>query len=324
MTDDLSSTTEQPMAFEIKVGKVSITVVVESCAPLLALGEIFPAATEEMLADIRTGDTDAWFEKSTDKLVVAIQGFVVRSEGKTIVVDTCVGDCKSRVREAFDHATQGWLKRLADSGTPPEHVDFVVSTHFHVDHVGGHTRGVEGRWQPSFPNARYLFVEAELDFWQGEGGLPGIARTGNYMDDSITPILDAGLADIVAGDHRITTEVRLTPTPGHSPGHVCVVIESEGERAILSGDMFHSPLQCRYPELSTRFCDDPAKSAATRMRFFEENFNQSTLVIPAHFPFPTAGHLCCDGRGKRFRFLDPGALAKIWSSRFCSRPDIDS
>ncbi|WP_322881390.1 MBL fold metallo-hydrolase [Pandoraea sputorum] len=311
MTHEISDNTVQPMAFELKVGKVVITVVVESCAPLLALGEIFPDATEEMLADIRTGDTDAWFDKSTDKLVVAIQGFVVRSEEKTIIVDTCVGDCKSRVREAFDHATQGWLKRLADSGTPPEQVDFVVSTHFHVDHVGGNTRRVEGRWQPSFPNARYLFVDAELDFWQGDGGAAGIARTGNYMDDSIAPILEAGLADIVSGDHRITSEVRLTPTPGHSPGHVCVVIESGDDRAILSGDMFHSPLQCRHPALSTRFCDDPAKSAETRIAFVEQNVNRSTLVIPAHFPFPTAGHLRCDANGKRFMFIDPRELTKI-------------
>ncbi|VVE71019.1 MBL fold metallo-hydrolase [Pandoraea captiosa] len=311
MTYEISENTAQPMAFEMKVGKVVVTVVVESCAPLLALSEIFPNATETMLDDIRSGDTDAWFDKASDKLVVAIQGFVVRSEGKIIIVDTCVGDCKSRVREVFDQATQGWLQRLADSGAPPEQVDFVVCTHFHVDHVGGNTRKVEGRWAPSFPNARYLFVDAELDFWRSEGGRAGIARTGDYMDDSIAPILEAGLADIVSGDHRITGEVRLTPTPGHSPGHVCVVIESGGERAILSGDMFHSPLQCRHPALSTRFCDNPEQSAATRIAFVEGNANQPTLVIPAHFPFPTAGHLCCDGHGTHFRFVDPDTLTRI-------------
>ncbi|VVE00096.1 MBL fold metallo-hydrolase [Pandoraea anhela] len=299
------------MAFEMKVGKVVVTVIVESCAPLLALSEIFPGATDSMLAEIRTGDTDAWFDKSSDRLVVAIQGFVVRSEGKIIVVDTCVGDCKSRVRDVFDHATQGWLERLAESGTHPAQVDTVVSTHFHVDHVGGNTRRVDGRWQPSFPNARYLFVEAELDFWQGDGGAAGIARTGDYLGDSIRPILDAGLADIVAGDHRITSEVSLMPTPGHSPGHVCVVIESAEDCAILSGDMFHSPLQCRHPSLSTRFCDDPAQSAATRIAFVEQNADQRTLVIPAHFPFPSAGHLCRDAHGTHFRFVDRDALTWI-------------
>ncbi|VVE04071.1 putative quorum-quenching lactonase YtnP [Pandoraea nosoerga] len=299
------------MTFGMKVGNATVTVVVESCAPLLALSEIFPDATDSMLAEIRTGENDAWFDKLTDRLVVAIQGFVVRSEGKIIVVDTCVGDCKSRVRHGFDHASLGWLDRLAASGTPPECVDTVVCTHFHVDHVGGNTRMVDGRWQPSFPNARYLFVDAELDFWQGDGAAPGIARTGDYMADSIAPILDAGLADIVRGDHRITGEVRLMPTPGHSPGHVCVVIESGDDRAILSGDLFHSPLQCRHPALSTRFCDDPAKSAATRTAFVERHANQPTLVIPAHFPFPSAGRLCRDAHGTRFEFVAREALTPV-------------
>jgi len=120
-----------------------------------------------------------------------------------VLVDTCVGDCKKRVRPEFDGARWNWLDRLAAAGIAPHLVDIVLSTHLHVDHIGWHTQWLDGRWQPTFPNARYLFVDTEYDYWCSTEGRQALQRTGDYVEDSIKPVFDAGLADIIDAHHVI-------------------------------------------------------------------------------------------------------------------------
>jgi glyoxylase-like metal-dependent hydrolase (beta-lactamase superfamily II) len=183
-------------------------------------------------------------------------------------------------------------------------VDYVVCSHFHVDHVGWNTRLVDGRWVPTFPNARYLFAQAEWDYWWSSKGRWGRERAGDYMADSVLPVAEAGLVDFVEMDHKIDPFVSLVPAPGHTPGLVCVSIRSQGAEALLAGDVMHTPLQLVYPDWSTRFCADASQSRETRLAFLERYADSGILILPAHFPAPTAGYIERDRQAYRFRYHD--------------------
>ena len=297
-----------PRTFHI--GTVSITVLVESSGPLLHPAELYPDSTPQSIAAEREWLAPHLYDPDSDRLVLAMQSFLLRSEGRTILVDTCVGDCKPRVRKDFDRVEWGWISRLKQAGVSPEHIDIVLSTHLHVDHVGWHTRLENNRWVPTFPNARYLFVNPEYAYWSSEAGKTALQRTGDYVEDSVRPVFEAGLADLVQPDHRIDDALRLVHTPGHTPGHVCVEISSAGQHAIISGDLLHHPLQCRFPQWSTRFCTDPDQARVTRLAFMAQHAKQRTLLFPAHFPAPTAGRLHVAQEGDQlsygYEFADPG------------------
>lgn len=287
-----------------RAGDVSIDRVVESEYPRLSPFELLPDLTSDLLEQNLHWMAPRFLDAEKKLLTICMQGFVVRSHGKIILVDTCVGDCKQRVRQDFLGRQWNWLDRLRGAGVEPERVDYVVCTHFHVDHVGWNTRLEDGRWVPTFPNARYLFTPEEYDFWRSEAGRLGLQRTGDYMEDSVLPVLEAGLVDFVPMNHRIDAHVRLHPAPGHTPGLVTVNIDSQGKRAILAGDVLHTPLQCRFPEWSTRFCADAMKSRETRVAFMAACSGTNILVIPSHFPSPSAGYFDRDGKAYRFRFVE--------------------
>jgi glyoxylase-like metal-dependent hydrolase (beta-lactamase superfamily II) len=160
----------------------------------------------------------------------------------------------------------------------------------HVDHVGWNTRLVDGHWQPTFTNARYLYNTAEYQHWKVE---PQVY--GPVFEDSVQPIFDAGLADLVDETHRITDEVWLEPTPGHTPGHVSVHVASRGEEAVITGDMIHHPCQIHHPEWSSLADWHADMSARTRAGFVERYADRPVLIIGTHFAAPTAGRIRRDG-----------------------------
>jgi glyoxylase-like metal-dependent hydrolase (beta-lactamase superfamily II) len=294
--------TEPRTRFDI--GEVSLTRVVESEIPLLDPAEIYPDSTPTIIEANLDWLAPRFYDPASRLLVITIQGFVVRIRERIIVVDTCVGDCKSRRRAPFDQQQWDWIGRLAAAGVRPEDVDTVICTHFHVDHVGWNTRLENGRWVPTFPNARYLFTKDEWAFWKGDAARAQRDRSGDYIGDSVMPIAEAGLADFVAMDHRINDEVSLAPQPGHTPGLVGVALRSGGERALLASDLLHSPLQCRYPDWSTRFCIDPDQSRRTRIEFLHRHAGTGIMVVPTHFPSPSAGTIERDGQAFRFHSLE--------------------
>lgn len=229
-------------------------------------------------------------------LLQTIQCLVIDVGDLRIAVDTCVGNDKERSNEGW-HRLQGpFLDDLAAAGYPPASFTHVICTHLHVDHVGWNTRLVDGAWVPTFPNARYLFVTPELEHWRDEAGL---FEGEDVYGDSVAPIVDAGLADLVALDHAVCDEIRFQPTVGHTPGHISVVIESDGERAIITGDMVHSPVQLADPDLSSMFDTDSGQARATRRETFPGWADGETLVIGTHFGPPSAGTLHPDGDGYR-------------------------
>ena len=229
------------------------------------------------------------FVDSEGFLLQRIQCLVIEVGGKRIAVDTCVGNDKPRANPGWNNLQLPFLADMEAAGFPADSIDFVICTHLHVDHVGWNTRLVDGEWVPTFTNARYIFAAPELDHWANEP-----SNDGDVFGDSVAPIVAAGLADRVEMDHVVCEGVRLDPTPGHTPGHVSVVIESLGKRAVITGDMIHTPIQIADVELSSSFDTDPLQAAVTRHEFLER-YNDGTLVIGTHWGGPGAGSVRRDG-----------------------------
>ena len=270
-------------------GASTLQRIVESDGPMLSPFEIFPECTHEHLHSNRGWLQPRFQEPNSGILKIAIQSFLIRQNGLTILVDSCAGnDKEARERPAFRRAQWPWLERLREAGVAPEDVDIVLCTHLHVDHVGWNTRLENGRWVPTFPNARYLIGRQEFEHWTRAGSAV-LARTGDYISDSVLPVFSSGQADLIEDEHAVANEISIEPAPGHTPGQLMVRLGSSRDQAVLCADLMHHPLQLRYPEWSTRFCSDPAQARATRIEFLNAHANSGRLVFPAHFPNPTGG-----------------------------------
>jgi len=214
------------------------------------------------------------------------QGFVVQAPGKegrrVIVVDSCIEDLESL-------------------GITRHEVDTVLCTHLHFDHVGWNTYKdpATGEYKPTFPNARYLFGRKEYDAWENLIRHDG-HHTDTHLIECVDPIVRAGMADFIDADHRISDEIRCEPSHGHTPGHVHVCIESKGERAVITGDLMHHPMQCAMPHRAATFDMDKEAGRQTRMGFVEKYADSGVLVIGAHFAEPTAGHIATGDDGARW------------------------
>ncbi len=272
-----------------QIGDVRVTQIVELTTA--SLGKyILPQATPDVLTPIR------WLAPFLDdgQPLLSIHTLVVESQGETLLVDTCIGNDKERAYPKWHRMQGDFLARFRAAGFSEDRVDQVMCTHMHVDHVGWNTRLVEGRWVPTFARARYLFAEAEWAHWSVEP-----QEYGPVFEDSVQPVMEAGLAHLVPGDHRVTDEVWLEPTPGHTPGHVSVHIASAGEEAVITGDMIHHPCQIAHPHWSSTADWNQEMSANTRGTFLERYADRPVLIIGTHFAAPTAGRIVRDGEAYR-------------------------
>lgn len=276
-----------------QVGDARITRVVEAEGPTPG-SFLFAEATPEKLLQ------HVWlqphFMTAEGMLISSIHAFIVESRGKVVVVDTCVGNDKPREVKNWHMRKGRFLEDMAEAGFARERVTTVLCTHLHVDHVGWNTRLERGRWVPTFPNARYLIGRREWDYWSKAQD----AFDRAIQDDSVRPVLDAGLADMVDSDFQVTPEVRLEPTPGHTPGHVSVRISSKGEEAVITGDLMHHPVQCALPAMGSRFDVDPEAARQTRRAFLEKYKDGKALVLGTHFAAPTGGRIVRDAGNFRF------------------------
>jgi len=234
------------------------------------------------------------FATPEGRMIISFQCFVLRSQGRTAMIDTCIGNDRQREFPVFTNMQTTFLEDLAAAGFPHEEVTDVLCTHLHFDHVGWNTRLVDGRWVPTFPQARYLFGRREYEHWKHLHETHGYHDL-HHMDDSVMPVLDAGLVEFIEPDFKLTDEVSLIPTPGHTPGHVSVLIQSKGQSAVITGDMMHNPIQIAVPEREGRFDMDKSAAARTRGEFVRRFNGTPTLVIGSHFSEPTAGHIVPDG-----------------------------
>jgi len=278
-----------------QIGDVRITRIVEMVTPVPPEGLIPTLTAAEV--ERNASWLKPHFMDDDGNFVLSIHALCVESQGRKIVVDTCVGN--NRVIPAFGGLTLDtpFLESLAAAGFAREDVDTVVCTHLHFDHVGWNTMLVDDKWVPTFPNARYVICRGEWEHWSVEATDESYAAT---LEDAVRPVVDAGLVDFVAPDHRVTDEIRLEPTPGHTPGHVAVHVESGGRHAFITGDLAHHPIQWAEPARSSAPDTDPEQSGATRRRLLAEYADTDVLVIGTHFAPPCSGHLVSDGDGFRF------------------------
>jgi glyoxylase-like metal-dependent hydrolase (beta-lactamase superfamily II) len=224
---------------------------------------------------------------------MSIHALVVETPSRRIVVDTCLGNDKENRRiPTWNRLQTSFLSDLAAAGYARETIDTVICTHLHVDHVGWNTMLVEGRWVPTFPNARYLMGRIEFAHWASQHEREDMSAV---LADSVTPVWEAGLVDLVETDHRICGEVSLVPSLGHTPGHVSVRIASQGEEALITGDFMHHPCQIAHPEWSSTADSDPVEAQLTREHMLTHFADAPILVIGTHFAGRTAGHVVRDG-----------------------------
>lgn len=280
----------------LRVGTFEIDRVVENEGPFAALEFLLPGIAPELVAAHSDWLVPRYIDPADGRVIMAFQSFVLRTGRHTILIDTCVGNDKPRpLRPTWHMQRHPFLERLRATGTAPEGVDFVLCTHLHADHVGWNTQLADGRWVPTFPNARYIFARREYEHWEQahRAALASNAEPPNHgsFADSVLPVVEAGRAVLVESDHAIEDGVRLEAAPGHTPGN-CVLHARDGpDHAIFVGDVFHTAVQLADPSLSSQFCADPVRSAQTRRALCERYADSATTVLAAHFPTPVAGSI---------------------------------
>jgi len=271
-------------AHAIQLGEVTITPVVEIGRSPFPTTSMLPDSTPEAIAAHHAWLKPSFFDDATGDLASRIQTFIVRTPEHTVLIDTCVGNDKNREGNALWHMRSGgYLDDLAAAGIAPADVDYVICTHLHVDHVGWNTRlerkaGGREHWVPTFPKARYIFAGEEWEYWRHEKDL--------CIADSVVPVVEEGQAMLVDSHHTVDAWLQFEPSPGHTPGHVCVRVSTRAGHAVFSGDLMHRTVQVAEPQWNSQFCYDGARARKTREAFVEQHADSGVLLLPAHFPRP--------------------------------------
>ena len=230
------------------------------------------------------------FVDDKGKILLSIHALLVESEGRRILVDTCVGNDKPRPGFAdFNNLHTPFLADMEKAGVSRDSVDTVICTHLHLDHVGWNTMLVNGRWVPTFPKAKYIMADRELTHWtQKEKDDPSAVP---WITDSVLPIVEAKRAQIVKSDFVLNESIQFIPTPGHTIDHYSVLVGQPGQDAFITGDMIHSPIQGKYPELGMRADYDSRQAGQTRRKVFDRFCDTSTIMCVVHFPSPSTGRV---------------------------------
>ncbi len=271
------------------IGDIRVARVVENEGPFAPVGFLLPQFRQELLLEHR------WLQPAyvdeEMRAMMSFHSYVLRTSRRTILIDGCVGNGKERPQRPMWHRQEGpYLDRLAQAGVRPEQVDVVFCTHLHADHVGWNTRLRDGRWAPTFPNARYVFARREYEHWE-KLHRAGQAPNHDSFADSVLPVMEAKQADLVESDHEIESGIHLEAAYGHTPGTCLLHVGSRGEHGVFIGDVMHSPVQLADPGLSSRFCSDAVQAAATRRALCERYAETASLLFTAHFPAPSAARI---------------------------------
>lgn len=282
----------------MQLGEIQISRILEMETPFMDFAAMFQDLSPDLLEEHRH-----WMEPTalcprTGKIIIAVQTYVIRTPHHTILVDTCVGCDKTNTffPEWHQRTDDTWYRRLLASGLNPAEVDYVFCTHLHGDHCGWNTRLVDGRWVPTFPNAHYIIAETEIEHARATGH--------PAYRESVLPVIEAGQVIAAASDHAIDDHVWLEATPGHTPGHVSVHLQSGRERAVLTGDLIHSPIQCLYPHWRYWIDYDAQQAITTRRHFLDARADDGALVLTSHFPSPSIGRVVRYQGAFNFRFED--------------------
>jgi glyoxylase-like metal-dependent hydrolase (beta-lactamase superfamily II) len=224
---------------------------------------------------------------------IVSQSWIVIIDGRVVVVDPCTGNGRNFPDFPPAHMLDTpYLERFAATGMRPEDVDYVVCTHLHMDHCGWNTLLREGRYVPTFPNARYVMGQREFDRWDSRrpDHAPVPANAGTF-ENSVLPVLEAGLAELVPDTFRISASLQIEPAPGHTVGHSLLHLDCGARQAYFVGDAFHHPVEMIHPDLDSRTSENFPLAHQTRVRIIDTCLAGNALVIPAHFPCAFGGAL---------------------------------
>lgn len=299
------------MAHDLKqwqFGDVRVTRIEESAGLGFQADYLLPDWTDEAVAEHLHWLVPGYFDPGARRTITSIHTWLVQTPSHTVLIDTCAGNHKDRPwSPRFHQLDTPWLERLAAAGVTPNDVDFVLCTHLHTDHVGWNTQLKDGRWIPTFPNAKYVFSRIEHDHWSPASN-PELAisrpdRAATYTD-SVLPVVLSNQALILDGSHDIDNWLSIEPAPGHTPGHIVIRLRGHGGRtsAVFTGDIMHHPIQVVKPHWNSCFCDLPEQARATRTRVLEHCVEEGAMLMPAHFAHPHVGRIEHKAGGFRLVF----------------------
>jgi glyoxylase-like metal-dependent hydrolase (beta-lactamase superfamily II) len=275
------------------VGEVEILRVEESLGRGFQPNQLLPDWNAADIAPHLPWLAPTYYDPDADRIVASIHSWVLKTRHHTILIDTCAGNHKERPQmPRFHMLDRPYMENFAKAGLRVEDIDYVLCTHLHVDHVGWNTRLENGRWVPTFPNARYVFSRTDRDYFdpaRGKGG--SIDANARVFNDSVLPILEAKQEMLVDGNMALGDDLTIEPAPGHSPGHVLITLTSKGTEALFTGDIMHNPIQIYHPHWSSAFCSDPEEARRTRRRVLEHAAARSSLIYPQHFAGPHVGRV---------------------------------
>ncbi len=271
-----------------QIGPVEIWRILEIHAPFLPPEMLFPTAGSDV-ARIIEAHRAGQICPTSGKLIIPIQGFLLKTPNHLILVDACVGNHKTVPGHPSWHQRNSnrFTSALTAAGVEPDDVDYVLCTHLHTDHVGWNTRLEDGRWVPTFRNARYLLPAADQDFHQDQNS--------DLYRESVLPVIEAGQSERVSDDYALGDFVRLVPTPGHTPGHVSVLVDAGAQQALITGDAIHTTAQCSYPDWHFKFDADPERAVTSRRALLEQASDRGCKVIGTHFALPSIGRVSAQG-----------------------------
>lgn len=285
---------------EVRIGAATVSRIEESYEPNFDAATFFADWQPDIVEKHRDWMVSDHYDPASGFLKLSVHSWLISVGGRTILIDACVGNHKPRPARPKWHLMQTrYLERMAEAGVQPEQIDMVMCTHLHMDHVGWNTRLDNGRWVPTFPNARYVFSQADYDHYLALDRDPekGPVNQGSFRD-SVLPVVDAGLAQMVSGVHTVDEHLSIEPAPGHTPGTVAIKLSSRGERAVFCGDILHHAVQVFHPEWNSFACADAINARKSRRRVLEDCAGSGALLMPAHFGAPFVCHI--DERGSRF------------------------
>lgn len=289
-----------------RIGSASVTRIEEQLGPgSFPPEQYFSGFEPEVLERHLPWLVPHHYVPATRALITSVHSWLIRTPRHTVLLDCCSGNHKDRHWwPRFHMLDSPFLQRLAAAGVAPEQVDIVLCTHLHADHIGWNTRLENGRWVPTFPNARYLFGRTECEHWN-----PALHPESDdphrriAWADSVLPVLEAGQAELVDTPYAIDDTLTVEAAPGHTPGHVLLKLHTPGGGAVFCGDVMHHPLQVVAPHWNSQFCQRPDEARATRRRVLEHCAEHGALLLPTHFGAPHVARV--HGVGEVPEFVPP-------------------
>lgn len=276
------------MATQFAIGDIRLDRIDEMSGPALDPRMLLPGLPAGAIEQNLDWLAPSFYDTAAEQLILSLHGWVVRTAHSTVLIEACGGNHKERPEYPRVHQLEtAWLERLREVGVAPEEIDFVFCSHLHVDHIGWFTNLEDGRWVPTFPNARYLMARREYENWDpATRTLPPLPLQGNCFEDCVVPVVETGQAVLVDDGHEIDSALTVEASYGHTLGHSSVRATSGGETGIFCGDIVHSPLEMAYPDVNTYACEDQDAARATRWKLLEEAAEHGHVLLPAHFPDP--------------------------------------